>query len=173
MPFQVWTLCHLTLELKKEKCYKVGPILFSSLGIPNSDLSNVVAQATTFISIAYGQTFPDCKTKTKCRTKMWQRRIAGNDCHQLAALPPTTEAFTKNVKRAHLQVALWRSALEGINLTMNPCDFGWEVDDPEVHNCTRWDKSSSQLKLLSCDTCYPHMFYTCKLMSVNWNYGFQ
>ena len=37
-------------------------ISISSLGIPNSDI------LTTFISTAYGETFSDCKTMTKCRS---------------------------------------------------------------------------------------------------------
>ena len=30
----------------------------------------------------------------------------------LASLPPTNEAFNENVARAHLQVAVWRNALQ-------------------------------------------------------------
>ena len=50
-------------------------------------------------------------------------------CHQLAALPPLRKHSHKNVKKAPLQVVLWRSALEGINPTMNPCDFSLECGE--------------------------------------------
>ena len=42
------------------------------------------------------------KTGKRLLTKTPERR----------ALPPTTEAFTENVKRAHVQTLIWKSSLE-------------------------------------------------------------
>jgi hypothetical protein len=44
---------------------------------------------------------------------------------QLCSLPPTTEAFTENVKRAHLQVCIWKNALELDPPNLEPTSYGW------------------------------------------------
>ncbi len=44
---------------------------------------------------------------------------------KLASLPPTTEAFTENIKRAHLQTFLWNSALKLDPQKLEPTDYGW------------------------------------------------
>ena len=48
---------------------------------------------------------------------------------KLCSLPPTTEAFEQNVRRAHHQVALWHSALSGDPPAPNSTEHGWEADD--------------------------------------------
>ncbi len=52
---------------------------------------------------------------------------------KLQSLPPTNEAFTENVARAHLQVAIGKQALE-----LNPPNV-----DPLTHGWTRQDGSTS------------------------------
>ncbi|KAL8566826.1 hypothetical protein ACOMHN_052224 [Nucella lapillus] len=47
---------------------------------------------------------------------------------KLCSLPPTTEAFVENMKRAHFQVAQWYAALES-DPPLGPLDYGWEADD--------------------------------------------
>ena len=44
-------------------------------------------------------------------------------------LPPTTEAFDQNVRRAHIQTAIWKSAALSNPPAMDPTKFGWERDE--------------------------------------------
>ena len=53
----------------------------------------------------------------------------------LSSLPPTTEAFTENVKRAHLQTWIWRKALD-----LNP-----NVPDLTNYGYTKEGKTKSLL----------------------------
>ena len=46
----------------------------------------------------------------------------------LAALPPTKEAFLENVKRAHFQAYLWRNLNSTLAPALNPEEFGWQKD---------------------------------------------
>ncbi|KAF3854324.1 hypothetical protein F7725_022379, partial [Dissostichus mawsoni] len=46
----------------------------------------------------------------------------------LAALPPTHEAFIENVKRAHFQAMLWRNLYVNLLPALNPEEFGWKKD---------------------------------------------
>ena len=48
---------------------------------------------------------------------------------KLASLPPTNEAFQGNVARAHLQVAIWRKALQSDPPSMNPVEFEWSQEE--------------------------------------------
>ena len=49
---------------------------------------------------------------------------------KLCSLPPTTEAATENIKRAHYQVANWLTAMSGVPPPLNAMDHGWERDGP-------------------------------------------
>ncbi|KAF3833274.1 hypothetical protein F7725_026939 [Dissostichus mawsoni] len=46
----------------------------------------------------------------------------------LAALPPTNEAFIENVKRAHFQAMWWRNLNVNLLPALNPEEFGWKKD---------------------------------------------
>ena len=48
---------------------------------------------------------------------------------KLKTPPPTSEAFIENVKRAHYQCAIWKSALKGEPPDLDPCDYGWSKDE--------------------------------------------
>ncbi|KAG0709990.1 hypothetical protein GWK47_023734 [Chionoecetes opilio] len=56
-------------------------------------------------------------------------RKSAASVHQLKTLPPTSEAFVENVKRAHFQACIWRSALTGEAPDMDPLENGWVSDD--------------------------------------------
>ena len=47
---------------------------------------------------------------------------------KLSSLSPTSEAFRENVKRAHLQSAIWKAPLKDPPCA-DPNDFGWEKVD--------------------------------------------
>lgn len=98
----------------------------SSVGDVNSSVEEAVEQATKFILSCYGH--PECGSMTEARQKIWStkvsRSIAG--APKLQSLPPTNEAFRENVARAHLQVAIWRQALQSDRPDLDPLQHGWE-----------------------------------------------
>ena len=48
---------------------------------------------------------------------------------KLKCIPPTSEAFEENVKRAHLQVCIWKAALHPKPPDLDPAQFGWSKDE--------------------------------------------
>ena len=94
-----------------------------------ADIDKVVKQATVFIAACYGLKTP-CSSMTDCRQQQWAQKIGKSSAApKVCSLPPTTEAFEQNVRRAHHQVALWYSALGGDPPAMNAVECGWESDD--------------------------------------------
>ena len=100
-----------------------------NLGHLDADLSNVISEATSFLAACYGS--KERASMTAVRFDVWSQKIANKKltaAPQLKALPPTTEAFTEHVHRAHVQAAIWRATLEA-----DPPVFehthGWTKDD--------------------------------------------
>ena len=60
---------------------------------------------------------------------MWRSKTgkSGASSLKLCSIPPTTEAFTENVHRCHLQVAIWKAALHE-SPEMDSTKYGWELD---------------------------------------------
>lgn len=60
---------------------------------------------------------------------MWTARTsrpgATSIPYKLCSLPPTTKAFTENVKRVHLQTYIWKRALKLNPPTMEPTNYRW------------------------------------------------
>ncbi|KAG1677170.1 hypothetical protein GQR58_013974 [Nymphon striatum] len=98
------------------------------LGAPGHSMESVIQQATSFISACYGQT--DCSTMPETRLKVWLSQTGkGSSTPKLCTLPPTTEAFKENFKRAHYQALVWRS-LEAQNPPeLDSTEYGWVKDD--------------------------------------------
>lgn len=70
-------------------------------------------------------------TMTECRQRLWtQKTPKSYDTPTLCSLPPTTEAFIRDAKRAHFHVAQWYAALDSApSPPLDPWDFGKEADD--------------------------------------------
>ena len=109
------------------KCLKEGYRL-NYLGHMNMKQSNLFVEATTFIAACYGS--KERKNMTAVRFEIWSQKMAHKRitaAPSLKTLPPTTEAFEEHVIRAHVQAAIWRSALE-----TDPPAFehnrGWTTD---------------------------------------------
>ena len=98
----------------------------SLLGDLSANFEDVVSQATKFIGSCYG--IHNAISMTDVRVKTWIKKTGRKTTAKvpkLSSLPPTSEAFRENVKRAHLQSALWKAALRDPPC-VDPCDFGWE-----------------------------------------------
>ena len=99
-----------------------------SLGNKRADFADVLQECTAFVAAYYG-----CKnvpTVSQVRLQAWNTKVANakSAMPKLKSLPPTTEAFQENVKRAHLQACIWRSALDPDPPAMDRTNYGWEND---------------------------------------------
>ena len=99
------------------------------LGLVDVSMDSIISEATRFIGSCYVKESFD--TTTDVRFHFWST-LTGKHKAVLApplkTLPPTTEAFAEHVKRAHLQCAIWRSAMEPTGPTLDPLQYGWCYD---------------------------------------------
>ena len=104
-------------------------ISLASIGVLSSPFSDCMKEGTTFLLHCYGQS--KFHTLTDARKRVWKNRVAKNNstAPKLESLPPTDAAYQENLKRAHLQAAIWRNALNEIPPQLTAEDFGWAKDD--------------------------------------------
>jgi len=86
-------------------------ISLSLWGHIDTPLPVAIEQATLFMTACYGQ---KCDTVSNAPLTAWAAKTGKGQVStpRLCLLPPTTEAFVENVKRAHHQASIWRSAKE-------------------------------------------------------------
>ena len=111
----------LTLTLKT---LKAGHSL-NKLGYLHIPLAEVISEATLLMAQCYGS---KKEVMSDVRVELWanemsKKRVAS--APHLKCLPPTTEAFAQNVSRAHLQAAIWRSALSSHPPSVEVTQYGW------------------------------------------------
>ena len=118
-------MCHGIGKGKMLKTVKADKCCLSLLGDVTADMEDVLIQATAFMCRCYN--VANASTMSDARIKLWTiktGRKTASKIPKLCSLPPTTEAFVENVKRAHYQCAIWRRALqEPPNL--DPTEYGW------------------------------------------------
>ena len=107
------------------KALTTGKGSLSNIGDINSSMKEVLAQATAFIVSCYGR--PECRSLSEARQKIWSRKFSCSigAAPKLQSLPPTNEAFAENVARAHLQVAIWKHAIQFDLPDIDPLTHGW------------------------------------------------
>ena len=113
------------------KTLKAQASPLSLLGDPNANIKDVLQQSCQFIASCYSVTGGDQITMSSVRQKVWSSRVgkASKLSPKLCSLPPTSESFAENVKRAHLQACVWRQATETDQPEMNPVNYGWEKNE--------------------------------------------
>jgi len=76
----------------------------------------------------YGQ---KCDTMSDAPLTAWAAKAGKGQVStpRLCSLPPTTETFVENVKRAHHQASIWRSAKEEDPPELDVEKYGWKKDD--------------------------------------------
>ena len=110
-------ICHGIGKNKMLKAVKAKKYSLSLLGEVNADMKDVINQAMAFMCKSYSMS--NTASMTEARIKVWTARIgrkAASKVPKLCFLPPTTEAFQLNVRRAHFQCAIWRRALMPVML---------------------------------------------------------
>ena len=109
--------------VKNDKCS------LSMLGDLTADMDALVSQATKFMSNCYGVNKVD--SMTDARVKVWISKTGKKTVSKMpkiCSLPSTSESFRENVKRAHLQCAIWKRALQEPP-NVDPTGYGWERDE--------------------------------------------
>ncbi|CAB4040931.1 Hypothetical predicted protein, partial [Paramuricea clavata] len=108
-----------------------APNSLSLLGCSDAPLPDVVDQATKFISACYSKTVHE-KTMSDVRYKIWTTKFGNTatSVPKIQALPPITEAFVENVKRAHPQTVIWKAALTLDPPTLDPVEYGYVRHEP-------------------------------------------
>lgn len=101
----------------------------SLLGDIHALLPDITRQASKFVAACYGH--KDCSSMSEARKKSWATKVGKGTTAipKLKSLPPTTEAFLENVKRAHLQAAVWKHALDLDPPSLDPTEHGYVRDD--------------------------------------------
>ena len=101
----------------------------SLLGDIHALLPYITRQASEFVAACYGH--KDCSNMSEARKKSWATKVGKSTTAipQLKSLPPITEAFLENVKRAHLQAAVWKHALDPEPPSLGPTGYGYVRDD--------------------------------------------
>ena len=83
-----------------------------------------------FVTACYG-----CKGNnlSDARYEVWLTKTGKRKISRLPplkSLPPTSEAFAENVKRVHLQVCIWKHAMDSDPPNLDPTLHGWQKEVP-------------------------------------------
>lgn len=113
------------------RALEAAPDSLSSLGCLNAPLSDVIDQATQFIGSCYGKGIKET-TMSGFRYKVWAGKFGNTSSWtpKIETLPPSTEAFTENVKSAHLQTSVWKAAVCSDPPAADPVNFGCTKHEP-------------------------------------------
>ena len=111
------------------KVLRSETLSLSEVGDMTLYVEEALEQSTSFVLSCYGH--PECSSLTESRQKIWSRKVSRSigAAPMLQSLPPKNEAFTESVARAHLQVAIWKQALELHPPNVDPLTHGWTRHD--------------------------------------------
>ena len=103
---------------------------FQHLGDLSAPLDDALAEATVFITSCYGT--KERNDLSQARVDLWSKKMGKKNitaAPPLKSIPPTSEAFRENVLRAHVQIAVWKSALDPDPPSFDPTEYGWSRDE--------------------------------------------
>ena len=94
------------------KKHVAAPDSLTNLGSLDAPLPDVVDQATKFMGTCYGSKV-NGMTTSDIRYQVWATKFGNTatPAPKIQTLPPLTESFTENVKKADLQMCTWMAAL--------------------------------------------------------------
>ena len=99
------------------------------LGNLESDMDDIIKQSSSFIASCYGRD-PELPYD-EARYAAWLAKTGNKKARKvpdLKTLPPTSEALQEHIKRAHIQVAIWKGSLFENPPILDPKDYGWTED---------------------------------------------
>ena len=99
------------------------------LGNLYATTEDIVSEATEFVAFCYNIT--KGKNMSQKRYHAWFKKTSGklSSAPKLSSLPPTNEAFTQNVLRAHCQCFIWFSALNPDPPVVDKTLLGYDKDE--------------------------------------------
>ena len=103
---------------------------FQYFGDLNSSEDDVIAEATKFIGSCYGS--KHVEDMSQLRVDLWSKKMGKKNitaAPHLKSLPPSSEAFRENVLRAHVQIAVWKSAACPDPPAFEATEYGWSRDE--------------------------------------------
>ena len=92
------------------------------LGEEGASQEDLMAVGEQFLVALYGQ--PSCSSMTQARYNLYTRK-QGKPM-RIMSLPPT---YFLHVKRAHLQMLLWKAADQLGHPDVSITEYGWEIQD--------------------------------------------
>jgi hypothetical protein len=116
-------------------CYGVGKVRMlkvlqegfslSLFGDIHALLPDITLKASKFVAACYGH--KDCSSMYDAMKRSWITKVGKGSTviPKLCSLPPTTGAFQENVKRAHLQAAVRKHALDLDPPSLDPTEHGY------------------------------------------------
>ena len=109
------------------KTMKAGnfPGLFDILGEESATHVDLMAVGQHFFAALYGQ--PTGTSVTQARYNLYTRKQAKP--LRIMLLPPTDTNLYLHVRRAHLQMLLWKAADQQGPPDVSIADYGWKIDD--------------------------------------------
>ena len=112
------------------KILNAAPDSLTMLGSLNASLSEVVHQSTKFIASCYSRIAGH--DMSEIRYKVWTAKFGNtaSSAPPIQSLPPSSEAFTENVKRAHLQTYIWKAAVLLDPPDLDPLKYGYLKHEP-------------------------------------------
>ncbi|XP_044174300.1 uncharacterized protein LOC122947134 [Acropora millepora] len=112
------------------KILNAAPDSLTMLGSLNAPLSEVVHQSTNFIASCYSKRAGN--DMSEIRYKVWAAKFGNttSSAPPIQSLPPASEAFTENVKRAHLQTCTWKAAVLLDPPDLDPLKYGYLKHEP-------------------------------------------
>ena len=110
----------------------VNGVELHKLGILSADTGDTIEEATAFMAACYSVKSLVTLNMSEVRGEVWVHRTNRTNvtkASELKSIPPSIEAFEENVKRAHIQTAIWKSALNSEPPALDPVEFGRESDE--------------------------------------------
>ena len=104
------------------------PGLFDVLGEEDAPQEDLMAVGEQFFVALYGQ--PSGSSMTQARYNLYTRKQAKP--MRIMSLPPTDLNLFLHVKRAHLQMLLWKAADQLGPPDVYITEYGWEIQDGQI-----------------------------------------
>ena len=111
-----------------------GKISLQSVGDLSLPIEEVIKEGISLFLQCYGHA--NITKMTDARIRTWKKKVAANNTAPLLeSLPPTDATISENIKRGHLQAAIWLSAL-----LVDPPDvdirlYGWNFEPDSSSLC--------------------------------------
>ena len=115
---------------KKTVFKKLSEFPLTKPGQQEVAMEDIMMECKQFVAACYG--FPGENDMSVVRYKVWRRKTETRKLTQsfkLRTLPPSNSALERNILRAHLQCAYWRSSLDNDPPLLDISKHGWIKDE--------------------------------------------